>query len=123
MTDFLNQGPLEDDPRIGRATARLVLAALASAEPEEAAAAYDEAVVGIVACGEGVALVPASAERLQMDGVAFRALDATGLPDRLSMVEFALAWRKYNPAPVTAEFVERTIEWLVSSSMPGDFAP
>ena len=82
-----------------------------------------EAVVGIVACGEGVALVPASAERLQMDGVAFRALDATGLPDRLSMVEFALAWRKYNPAPVTAEFVERTIEWLVSSSMPGDFAP
>lgn len=38
MTDFLNQDPLEDDPRIGRATARLVLGALASAEPEEAAA-------------------------------------------------------------------------------------
>lgn len=39
MTDFQNQGPLEDDPRVGRATARLVLAALASAEPEEAVAA------------------------------------------------------------------------------------
>ena len=39
MTDFLNPGPLEDDPRVGRATARLVLAALASAEPEETAAA------------------------------------------------------------------------------------
>jgi len=74
-----------------------------------------EAVIGIVACGEGVALVPASAERLHMEGVAFQPLDTSGLPDRLSMVEFALAWRKDNPTPATIEFVDRTTEWLASS--------
>ena len=39
MTDFATQGPSEEDPRIGRAAARLVLAALASTEAEETAAA------------------------------------------------------------------------------------
>ena len=39
MTDFLNQALPEDDPRVGRATARLVLAAMASTEPQETAAA------------------------------------------------------------------------------------
>ena len=38
MTDFASQGPIEDDPRIGRASARLILSAMASSEAPEAAA-------------------------------------------------------------------------------------
>lgn len=38
MTDFASQGPIEDDPRIGRASARLILSAMASSEAPEVAA-------------------------------------------------------------------------------------
>ncbi len=70
-----------------------------------------EAVVGIVACGQGVAIVPQSAERLQMLGVAFRPLDLAEAPAELGLVSFALAWRSDSPSPVTLEFIEhaRTI--------------
>ncbi len=63
-----------------------------------------EAVVGIVACGEGVALVPASAERLQMRGVCFRPLANAALPRRLTTVEFALAWRRDQPSAAALQF-------------------
>lgn len=63
-----------------------------------------EAVVGIVACGEGVAVVPSSAARLHMHGVTFREL--TGAPGRKRpMVEFALAWHRDRRSQVTEEFV------------------
>lgn len=66
-----------------------------------------EAVVGIVACGEGVAVLPASAERLRMKGVFFRPLNAKRIPEHLSQVRFGLAWCKEG-APATAlQFVER----------------
>lgn len=71
-----------------------------------------EAVVGIVACGEGVAIVPASAERLRMRGVSFRALVADGMPDSLTSVEFALAWHRDRPSSAALEFVARTIAHL-----------
>lgn len=70
-------------------------------------AATTEAVVGIVACGEGVAVLPASAERLRMHGVAFRPLATEGLPQRLVTVEFALAWLREAPSRAALEFVER----------------
>jgi DNA-binding transcriptional LysR family regulator len=60
-----------------------------------------EAVVGIVACGEGVAVLPASAERLRMKGVSFRPLNARRMPDHLQEVRFGLAWCK-DSAPATA---------------------
>jgi DNA-binding transcriptional LysR family regulator len=69
--------------------------------------ATTETVIGIVACGEGVAIVPASAERLQMRGVLFRPLESGSLPSRLASVEFALAWRRFNMLSVTSEFIER----------------
>ncbi|WP_258862281.1 LysR family transcriptional regulator, partial [Marinitenerispora sediminis] len=52
--------------------------------------------VGLVAAGRGVALVPASATRLRLDGVRFRPL--AGLPD--DPVELHAAWRRtvVNPA-------------------------
>lgn len=68
-----------------------------------------EAVIGIVACGEGVAVVPASAERLRMRGAAFRPLDMRGLPTNMGRVEFALAWRRHDVPSAAAEFIERTV--------------
>lgn len=65
-----------------------------------------EAAVGIVACGEGVAILPASAERLRMKGVSFRPLNSKGIPQRLSEVHFGLAWCKENPSATTLRFVE-----------------
>lgn len=68
-----------------------------------------EAIVGIVACGEGVAILPASAERLRMKGVSFRPLNARQLPEHLTKVCFGLAWCK-DGAPATAlQFVERAV--------------
>ncbi|HEX7781482.1 MAG TPA: LysR substrate-binding domain-containing protein [Sphingobium sp.] len=64
-----------------------------------------EAVVGIVACGEGVAIVPASAERLRMRGVSFRPLDTKGLPAQLVSVTFGIGWRRDFASPVTHEFI------------------
>jgi LysR family transcriptional regulator, benzoate and cis,cis-muconate-responsive activator of ben and cat genes len=65
-----------------------------------------EAVIGIVACGEGVAIVPASAERLRMRGVSFRPLDAHGAPQHLLNVEFALAWRREGTPATAFRFAE-----------------
>lgn len=66
-----------------------------------------EAVVGIVACGEGVAVLPASAERLRMKGVFFRPLSAKRLPDHLAQVRFGLAWCKEGATATALQFVER----------------
>lgn len=65
-----------------------------------------EAVVGIVACGQGVAIIPASAERLRMRGVLFRPLDGTGVPPQLTAVSFGLAWRRDTQSAVTREFID-----------------
>jgi LysR family transcriptional regulator, benzoate and cis,cis-muconate-responsive activator of ben and cat genes len=66
-----------------------------------------ESVIGIVACGEGVAIVPASAERLAMRGVSFRPLDVREVPEHLASVKFALAWRKQGTTPTAVEFIEQ----------------
>jgi DNA-binding transcriptional LysR family regulator len=68
-------------------------------------ASSTEAVVGIVACGEGVAIVPASAERLRMRGVAFRPLDTKGIPVQLASVSFGIGWRRDFASAVTQEFI------------------
>ena len=84
------------------------LCRLADFEPVIAyEAASTEAVVGIVACGEGVAIVPASAERLRMRGVSFRPLDVSAVSAGLGWVEFALAWRNVDTPATATEFVQR----------------
>lgn len=65
-----------------------------------------EAVIGIVACGEGVAIVPASAERLRMRGVAFRPLQPPPQAPGLADVRFGLAWRHKQASATTMQFVE-----------------
>jgi len=65
-----------------------------------------EAVVGIVACGEGVAVLPASAERLRMRGVSFRTLAAPMAPPRLTRVRFGLAWHEERETATTRQFID-----------------
>lgn len=43
MTDFAQKGPAEDDPRVGRAIARLVMTEMATLEPEAAAPSVSRA--------------------------------------------------------------------------------
>lgn len=73
-----------------------------------------EAVVGIVACGQGVAIVPQSADRLRMRGVDFRPLIVAGAPEELTMVTFGLGWRSESPSPVTLEFIEHARQVLAA---------
>lgn len=68
------------------------LCRLAGFEPAIAhEASTTEAVVGIVACGEGVAIVPAAAERLRIHGVCFRPLQISDTPQPFETVMFGLA--------------------------------
>ena len=64
-------------------------------------ASQTHAVVGLVAAGIGVALVPASAQELRLRGVEFRRL-AEATPS----VGTALAWRRDDASPVLAAFVK-----------------
>lgn len=75
-----------------------------------------EAVVGIVACGQGVAILPGSAHRLQMRGVDFRALDVRDVPPQLATVTFGHAWRKQSPSAVTLEFIEHARSTIETSA-------
>jgi DNA-binding transcriptional LysR family regulator len=75
-------------------------------------------VVGLVAAGIGVALVPVSAQRIGLPGVAYRPLrEATPLS------RTALAWRRADASPVLASFrdVARRVAKQVNSrpSQPG----
>jgi DNA-binding transcriptional LysR family regulator len=57
-------------------------------------------VIGLVAAGAGIALVPASAGKIHNDHVTYRALHPP--PERL---ETALAWRRDDKSPALAEFI------------------
>jgi DNA-binding transcriptional LysR family regulator len=58
-------------------------------------------VVALVAAGIGVALVPTSAQRMGLAGVAYRPLrEATPLS------RTAVAWRRSDPSPVLAAFLD-----------------
>lgn len=59
-----------------------------------------QTIVSLVAGGMGVALVPASLERLRRDGVVYRRL-AERSPD----TEVGLAWRAADDSPLTRAFV------------------
>lgn len=61
-----------------------------------------QTVVGLVAAGLGVALVPASARHMARRGVAYRALATKGVHD----VELAAIWRGDDTAPVLGRFLQ-----------------
>ena len=57
-------------------------------------------VVGLVATGLGVSIVPASTQRINIDHVVYRPLVGTR-----AVSEFVLAWHRENRAPVLARFL------------------
>lgn len=64
-------------------------------------ASQTHAVIGLVAAGIGVALVPASAQEIRLRGVEFRPL-----ADKSPQVGTCLAWRRDDPSPVLQAFLE-----------------
>ena len=72
-------------------------------------ASSTEGIVGVVACGGAVAIVPATASRLNVDGVCYRPLaPPAGAGTASVVVDFAVAWLTDNPSPTTAAFVAAT---------------
>ena len=60
-----------------------------------------ESVIGLVAAGVGISVVPSVAKRLLITGVEYRPLD-----EDYAVMEFGMAWRKDNTSPVVRAFVD-----------------
>jgi LysR family transcriptional regulator, benzoate and cis,cis-muconate-responsive activator of ben and cat genes len=60
-----------------------------------------EVLLGLVAAGIGISIVPSVARRSRITDVEYRPID-----DPAAFVEFAIAWRKQNRSPVLKEFVQ-----------------
>lgn len=60
-----------------------------------------QTIVGLVAAGSGIALVPANARSLSPPGVAYRTLSGT----TANRVELAAIWRRGDRSPVLKQFV------------------
>jgi DNA-binding transcriptional LysR family regulator len=70
--------------------------------PRVAQEAYQtHTVIGLVSAGIGVALVPASAQKIGLAGVAYRALREATPQSRT-----AVAWRRADASPVVAAFLD-----------------
>jgi DNA-binding transcriptional LysR family regulator len=71
-----------------------------------------EGIVGVVACGRTVAIVPAAARRLHVDGVVYRPLiaPANAAPE-LTIVDFAVAWLRDSVSPTISGFVATAKLW------------
>jgi LysR family transcriptional regulator, benzoate and cis,cis-muconate-responsive activator of ben and cat genes len=88
----------------------IALCRAAGFEPRiEQEASSTEGIVGVVACSGAVAIVPATARRLDVDGVCYRPLaPPPGTAANSVIVDFAIAWLTDNPSPTTAGFVAAT---------------
>ena len=62
-----------------------------------------QTVIGLVAAGVGLSLVPESVQALTRGGVTYRPLNDA------PAVELALAWRTSDESPVLAAFIDRLI--------------
>jgi DNA-binding transcriptional LysR family regulator len=73
-------------------------------------------VIGLVSAGIGVALVPASAQRIALAGVAYRPLRETTPLSRT-----AVAWRRADASPIVAAFLDvaRRVAKQVNSAASG----
>jgi len=84
----------------------LQLCRTANFNPEIAHAAINtEGVIGIVACGEGVAIVPTSAKHLSINGATFRNLKPPHKESKLASVSFALAWNRDLTSTTARQFL------------------
>jgi LysR family transcriptional regulator, benzoate and cis,cis-muconate-responsive activator of ben and cat genes len=64
-----------------------------------------ESVIGLVAAGVGISVVPSVAKRLRITGVEYRPLR-----ESYAVMEFAMAWRRDNTSPVVRAFVDLMAE-------------
>jgi DNA-binding transcriptional LysR family regulator len=69
------------------------------------------AIIGLVAAGIGIALVPESMRALRRPGVVYRWLE----PSPAAIVETGLAWRRSEASPVVASFVRLARTTLASA--------
>jgi DNA-binding transcriptional LysR family regulator len=60
-----------------------------------------ESVIGLVAAGVGIAIVPSVARKFKIAEVVF-----TPIRERFATVDFAMAWRKVDSSPVVKAFVD-----------------
>ena len=60
-----------------------------------------ESVIGLVAAGVGISVVPSIAKRLRISGVEY-----LSVRESYAVMEFAMAWRKDNDSPVVQAFVD-----------------
>lgn len=76
-----------------------------------------QTIVGLVAAGLGVSMVPASARELRGKGVAYREIDGTP-----PVTEMGLGWRRADPSPVLRSFlaVVRELHEMVRQMESGD---
>ncbi|WP_160935223.1 LysR substrate-binding domain-containing protein [Teichococcus coralli] len=72
------------------------------------------AVAGLVGAGVGVALMPASATRLGMEGVIYRPLAGRNMP----FAEMMLAWRRGETAPTVARLI--AVARVLLAATPAD---
>jgi DNA-binding transcriptional LysR family regulator len=62
---------------------------------------HPDLVLGLVAAGMGISLVPASVHKIRRPGVAYRPV----LPSS-AILEIAVAWRRDNGSPILKAFIE-----------------
>lgn len=67
-----------------------------------------EAIVSVVSCGEGIALIPETAAGLPVEGVEFRNLDTRELPISFVQANIGLAWHTTHASQVVRTFVAHT---------------
>lgn len=71
--------------------------------------------IGLISAGTGIALVPASMQKMKFEGVLFKPL-ADELPD----VEIYLAWRKGKATPLLSGFINTALELTHGDIRPRD---
>ena len=70
-----------------------------------------QTMVGLVAAGFGICLVPASLQQLRQEGVVYCELNEAS-----ACVELALAWRRDDTTPVLCTFLDLVREALATTN-------
>lgn len=65
-----------------------------------------ESLIGLVGAGVGISIVPSVARKLRIADVEYRPIQ-----ERHAVVDFAMAWRRDNTAPVVRAFVDLVDKW------------
>ena len=75
-----------------------------------------QSAVGIVACGAGIALVPASARRIKLEGVVFR--EVKGIDPQFAYTRHALGWHRDRNDALLRGFIDVAREMPQTEKLP-----